>query len=130
MEARGAMDRATAALQQMQALVAEADFAGAAACGNAHAPQLAVSRESLVLRERISQGACSTVFAGELDGGRVAVKKAHIRVSADLQRLRKELCMLVALSHCGITPLLAARALPPEYLLVMPLLSPSLEVRC
>lgn len=116
-------------LETMQERTRRGDFAGATAVGNRLPVPLAISKEDLVMGAKISDGACSTVFAATFRGQPVAVKKAHIRRSADLLRFRKEVTMLSALSHRSITPLLAARALPPDYLLVMPLFSSSLEVR-
>ncbi|KXZ48955.1 hypothetical protein GPECTOR_24g245 [Gonium pectorale] len=73
------------------------------------------------IRSKLSAGTESTVFRGKWRGQDVAVKKLRIATSADLDRFRSELAILASLSHPAVVPLLGARSLPPDYLLVLPL---------
>jgi serine/threonine protein kinase len=58
----------------------------------------------------------------------VAVKRFKMHHSDDLNRFRRELRILASLAgHPNIVPVLGARALPPDYLMVMPLASTTLH---
>lgn len=58
---------------------------------------------------KISEGAESSVFLGQWQGQAVAVKKARMSTSADLDRFRSELAMLAGVrDHPGIVRLLGA----------------------
>jgi serine/threonine protein kinase len=58
----------------------------------------------------------------------VAVKRFKMHHSDDLNRFRRELRILASLAgHPNIVPLLGARALPPDYLMVMPLAATTLH---
>jgi serine/threonine protein kinase len=63
---------------------------------------------------KLSEGAESTVFQGSWRGQAVAVKKARIATSNDLDRFKAELVILASLSHPAIVPLLG-EALPHSY---------------
>ncbi|MEW5300300.1 MAG: hypothetical protein WDW36_003240 [Sanguina aurantia] len=76
----------------------------------------------LSLGSKISEGAESVVYLGRWGGQEVAIKKARIGTSADLERFRSELQLMAGFSHPNVLPLLAARSLPPDYLLVLPLM--------
>ncbi|PNG99204.1 Protein kinase and PP2C-like domain-containing protein, partial [Tetrabaena socialis] len=45
----------------------------------------------------------------------------RITSSADLDRFKSELTILSSLNHPAVVPLLGARAMPPDYMLVLPL---------
>lgn len=65
---------------------------------------------------------------GSFGGQDVAVKRFKISQSDDLKRFRRELSILASLAgHPNIVPVVAARALPPDYLLVMPLAATTLH---
>jgi serine/threonine protein kinase len=69
------------------------------------------------------------VLRGRLGNRDVAVKRFTIARSEDLARFRSELALMSELSHPAICPVLAANALPPAYLLVMPLAAGTLHGR-
>jgi serine/threonine protein kinase len=89
-----------------------------------------VQLEQLELLGELASGAEATVLYGSHAGQDVAVKRFRIAQSDDLKRFRRELSILAQLAgHPNIVPLVAARALPPDYLLVMPLASTTLHAR-
>lgn len=119
-------------LVDMAEAVREGDFdraesiGGMEYCGNGmdvRRVPLAVPRSVLEFtRDRLlSEGAQSSVLQGSWKGMPVAIKRGTIRERQDLVRFRKEVCMLGGLSHENIVPLLGARMLPPDYLMVMEL---------
>ena len=68
----------------------------------------------LDLQGKLYQGEQATVFRGIWHGQTVAVKKARIGTSADMERFKNEVKLLAMHgSHSNIVPLLAARLLPP-----------------
>ncbi len=86
----------------------------AAAIGNACDAPLGIAASELQLRDRLYQGQQGTVSSGRWRGQEVAVKKARIGTSADMERFRMEIRLLqLAGRHENVVPLLAARALPP-----------------
>ncbi len=131
------------AIAAMAAAVQHGDFAAAESAGAAAAVNLALPRTALRGRRPLSAGAQATVYAAELCPARlvgcpgggaqdaqhpagdsclpVAVKRAVIRESADLDRLRREAALLAALRHHPhVALLLGARLLPPGGLLATP----------
>lgn len=74
---------------------------------------LGVTAQQLQCGNLISTGAESSVYQGTYLGQRVAVKRPRIRTAADLDRFRRELCILTSLQHDSIIRVLAAKALPP-----------------
>jgi serine/threonine protein kinase len=79
--------------------------------------------------QQLAEGAEASVHFGQWQGTDVAVKRFKIAQSDDLIRFRSELTTLAGLQHPNIIPLLGARALPPNYFLVMPLALGSLHDR-
>ncbi len=49
--------------------------------------------------------------------------------SDDLERFRRELAIMASMHHPNIMPVLGARALPPQYMLVMPLAADNMHVK-
>ncbi len=74
---------------------------------------LAVTAQQLQLGALISTGAESSVYHATYHGTSVAVKRPRITTAADLERFRRELCVLARLTHPHIIELLAAKAMPP-----------------
>jgi serine/threonine protein kinase len=122
----------------------------AAAIGATAAVPLSIRLEDLSLLGEIASGAEATVLYATLNNssnssssdstspaaGRtlhssssdVAVKRFKMHHSDDLNRFRRELRILASLAgHPNIVPLLGARALPPDYLMVMPLAATTLH---
>ena len=97
--------------------------------GAAAAVPLDVPLSALALGAELSRGAEAVVYRGRLGGRDVAVKKFTIARSDDLARFRSELALMSELHHPAICPVLAANALPPAYLLVMPLAAGTLHGR-
>jgi serine/threonine protein kinase len=89
--------------------------------GASAAVPLSVPPAALHLGPELSRGAEAVVLRGRLGGSDVAVKRFTIARSDDLLRFRAELAAMSELSHPAICPVIAAHALPPTYLLVMPL---------
>ena len=116
-------------LERMADHVRKGEFEAAVACGNACSVPLALPEAAVRGSDTLGSGTESVIRAGELDEAPVAMKKAVIRTPADLQRFRREVGILSSLSHSGIISLLAARALPPTYTMVLPRYTGSLEVR-
>jgi serine/threonine protein kinase len=79
------------------------------------------------LGPELAQGAEGAVLLGQWQGRQVAVKRFKISQSDDLVRFRSELATLSQLQHPHVMPVLGARALPPDYFLVMPLARSSLH---
>jgi len=86
----------------------------AAEIGNTGEVPLGIASAELQFRERLYQGQQGTVTSGGWRGREVAIKKACIGTSADMERFRTEIRLLVlAGKHENVVPLLAARVLPP-----------------
>jgi serine/threonine protein kinase len=89
-----------------------------------------VQLDALSLLGELASGAEATVLYGSFGGHDVAVKRFQISQSDDLKRFRRELSILARLAgHPHIVPVVAARALPPDYLLVMPLAAATLHAK-
>lgn len=86
--------------------------------------------DQLALLGELACGAEASVLYGSHAGRDVAVKRFKIGQSDDLKRFRRELSILASLAgHPNIVPLVAARALPPDYLIVMPLAATTLHAK-
>ncbi|GLI68583.1 hypothetical protein VaNZ11_013053 [Volvox africanus] len=109
------------ALQAMGEAVRSGDILKARGIGGQCVVPLNLTASDLNISGKLSEGAESTVFRGHWNGQEVAVKKVRIAVSADLDRFRGELDLLSSLHHPAVVPLIGARALPPDYMIVLPL---------
>lgn len=116
------------ALQHMAELIRYGDIPSAVTFGNQQTTPLAVATTDLITKHELGKGSESTIRAGTFCGSSVAIKKAIIRNTKDLERFRRELGMLASLRHEHIVPLRAARAIPPTYMMLLPQYSGSLEV--
>lgn len=68
----------------------------------------------LQMGKKLYEGQQGSVHKGSWQGQEIAVKKARIGTTADMERFRTELKLMVAVGkHPNVMPLLAARALPP-----------------
>lgn len=86
----------------------------AAQVGNSAEVQLGVSTQAVQMHDKISHGAQSTLFNGLYQAQAVAVKKAKISKSADLDNFKLEIIIMAELRHVkNVVGLLAARLLPP-----------------
>ncbi|KAI8470546.1 MAG: phosphatase 2C-like domain-containing protein [Monoraphidium minutum] len=117
------------ALAAMQRAVRQGEIEEARRIGAAAAVPLSVPPATLELGAELSRGAEAVVLRGRYGGRDVAVKRFTIARSDDLSRFRSELALMCELSHPAICPVLAAHALPPGYLLVMPLAAGTLHGR-
>jgi hypothetical protein len=70
----------------------------------------------------LAVGGTSRVMQGTYRGQPVAVKLPCLPKQDDLGRFHKELQMMLTVDHPHIVPLLAARAHPPDYCFVLPLM--------
>ncbi|PNH05269.1 Protein kinase and PP2C-like domain-containing protein [Tetrabaena socialis] len=82
---------------------------------------LSLTSVDLAMGAKLCEGAESIVYRGTWAGHPVAIKKFRITSSADLDRFKSELTILSSLNHPAVVPLLGARAMPPDYMLVLPL---------
>eukprot|EP00891_Asterochloris_glomerata_P003383 jgi/Astpho2/3383/e_gw1.00054.24.1_t len=99
----------------------------AAKVGRQAAIPLALPKGDLSpLDDQLSSGGQSTVYRAAWRGQQVAVKKAKITTAQDLSNLKLELLMMAEMHHSGVLPLLAAHVLPPDYLMVFPLMQQNL----
>eukprot|EP00892_Ulva_mutabilis_P000404 jgi/Ulvmu1/10364/UM061_0047.1 len=117
----------TDALQHMAELIRDGNISGAVDFGNQHSTPLAVAASDLITQEELGKGSESTIRAGVYLSEPVAIKKAIIRNTKDLERFRREVGMLSSLQHSNVVPLRAARAIPPAYMMLLPQYSGSLE---
>ncbi|GMH08102.1 hypothetical protein Nepgr_009942 [Nepenthes gracilis] len=69
------------------------------------------------LSSPIARGTESVVYEGTLDGEKVAIKKPVLSTSEDIDKFHKQLQLLCKLNHPGIATLVAAHAMPPNYML-------------
>lgn len=118
------MDLTHAVLERMATFVRAGDFHEAEAVGmNPDNPiPFSIPKNRLQLGPIISEGAQAVVREAQLsEQVKVAVKKAIIRQSSDLVRFRKEVALLTTCKHPNIVEILAARMLPPDYLMVLAL---------
>lgn len=105
-------------------------YTQASAIGATATIPLNVQLDELSLLGELASGAEATVLYGSFGGQDVAVKRFKISQSDDLKRFRRELSILASLAgHPNIVPVVAARALPPDYLSVMPLAATTLHAK-
>jgi hypothetical protein len=121
-------EQAAQVLAEMSRLIKQGDIQAACELGNQHTPPLAVPKAAVKAHELLGTGSESTIHAAELDGVEAAYKRYKIRNAADLERYRKELALLLSLRHQHVVPVLAARAIPPDYSVIIPRYDCSLEV--
>ncbi|KAL3150178.1 hypothetical protein ABBQ32_000038 [Trebouxia sp. C0010 RCD-2024] len=108
-------------IADMNTLVDRGDFAQAANIGNRAEVPLGVAQADIGMTSELSQGTQSTVFEGKYQNQHVAIKKAKIGKSADLDSFKLEVAIMFKLRHVSsVVSLIAARLVPPGYLLVMP----------
>lgn len=118
-----------AMLEQMAVMVRSGDIVGAVALGNECDVKLAVPKSDVAAGHVIGRGSESVIVSAQYQGSEVALKKYIIRCTADLKRFRKEVAVLQGLRHKHVVPLLGARAVPPDYAMIIPLYTCSVEVR-
>ena len=116
-------------LERMAQLVRSGDFAAAAEVGNAASVQLAIEKVASPRGRLLAQGSGSRIYETNFGQRDAVLKVATVRSTADLQRFRKEVGLLSCIIDPHVVPLLAARMLPPDYSMVLPRYSASLEVR-
>jgi serine/threonine protein phosphatase PrpC/tRNA A-37 threonylcarbamoyl transferase component Bud32 len=119
-----AVDLTQAVLERMATFVRAGKFQEAEAVGmDPDNPiPFSIPKNKLQLGPIISEGAQAVVREAHLSEQiKVAVKKAIIRESSDLVRFRKEVALLTTYRHPNIVEILAARMLPPDYLMVLAL---------
>lgn len=114
------MDVATT-LEAVSQAVQRGAFDEAREIGNAAAIPLAISSSDVELGVRLHDTPQSSVYQGRFQEQDVAVKRCKIGRAADLQSFRQEVALLAQLNHPGIARLLAVKAVPPDYLMVVPL---------
>lgn len=89
-------------------------LAQAANIGNRAEVPLGVSQADIGMTSELSQGTQSTVFEGKYQDQHVAIKKAKIGKSADLDSFKLEVAIMVKLRHVSsVVSLIAARLVPP-----------------
>ena len=95
----------------------ESDFfstAQAAMLGNTAEPPLGISSADLITKAEVSRGSQSVVYEGQYADQRVAIKKAKIGRSADLDNFKLEVLVMAKLRHVrSVVSLVAARLIPP-----------------
>eukprot|EP00210_Caulerpa_lentillifera_P009064 g8649.t1 len=111
----------TDALPLMQYAVKRGALQDAIKHGERCSINLSIPMTSLSFDEVLSEGAESRVYKGSYHGKQVAIKKAFIRTTQDLERFRAELRINSMLHHEHIVEVIGARVLPPNYLLVLEL---------
>ena len=110
-----------------------------------------VAASELSLGPELASGGASVVFSGTFAGARVAIKRPRLRTRADMDRYHKELQLVrharrrrfaaagaarplgapahaawrarSTLEHPNVLGIVAARAWPPEYYLIFPLMA-------
>ncbi len=86
----------------------------AAEVGNKAEVPLGLSPREIVTKAEISRGTQSVVYEGDYADQRVAIKKAKIGKSADLDSFKLEVAVMAKLRHVSsVVSLVAARLLPP-----------------
>ncbi|DBA85833.1 TPA: hypothetical protein ACH3X1_005382 [Trebouxia sp. C0004] len=108
-------------VKEMGDLVDKGDFQQAAGLGNKAEVPLGLNTRDLVRHSEISRGTQSVVYKGQYENQRVAIKTAKIGKAADLDNFKLEVVVMSKLRHVpSVVSLVAARLIPPGYLLVMP----------
>ena len=109
-------------MQSMAQLVSEGAFAAAVDLGKTGDPPLSVSLPEMApAAGEVARGPNSVVTMGTFRNRRVAIKKPRLPTSTELERFKKELRLMARCSHPSVLPVVAAKLLPPDYLLVTPL---------
>ena len=86
----------------------------AAHVGNQADVPLGLDARDLLTKSEISRGTQSIVYEGAYDDRRVAIKKARISKSADLDSFKLEVVVMANLRHVSsVVSLVAARLIPP-----------------
>ena len=111
------------ALLLIRTAVRRGDLAEAQRIGAKAVIPLSVTREQLQFGPVLGNGKQATVYKGQWRGTPVAIKQFKITRASDLDRFRLELQTLGELDHPNIVPLLGACAVPPHYMLIVPLAS-------
>lgn len=89
-------------------------LAQAANVGNRAEIPLGLAQSDLEMTTELSRGTQSTVFEGKYQDQHVAVKKAKIGKSADLDSFKLEVAIMIKLRHVSsVVSLIAARLVPP-----------------
>lgn len=82
--------------------------------GNTAEPPLGISSADLITKAEVSRGSQSVVYEGQYADQRVAIKKAKIGRSADLDNFKLEVLVMAKLRHVrSVVSLVAARLIPP-----------------
>ena len=109
---------------------ASSQFHKDALCGVRRAEiPLAVCSSEVALGPRIAETTSGVVQEAVWRGQAVVVKLPAIRSSQDLERFRRELRAMAALRHPNVIRPLGARALPPNYFLLLPREGDSLHIK-
>ncbi|GAX74889.1 hypothetical protein CEUSTIGMA_g2335.t1 [Chlamydomonas eustigma] len=112
----------------MQICVQKGNIQEATEIGRKCCIPLSVLKPELKTGHKVSEGTESHVYEGVYNGQAVAIKKLKLRTAADLDRFRSELIILSELTdHPSIVRLVGAKALPPDYLIVLSLASSNLR---
>ena len=86
----------------------------AAQVGNQADVPLGLDARDLLTKSEISRGTQSIVYEGAYENRRVAIKKARISKSADLDNFKLEVVVMANLRHVSsVVSLVAARLIPP-----------------
>lgn len=108
-------------LQLMKDAVGSGHFGEAQRIGNAGSIPLAIGSSEVSIQRQLYDAPHSSVNEGKYHGQDVAVKRCKIGTAADLDSFRQEVTLMSRLNHPNIVRLLAVRALPPGYLMLVPL---------
>ena len=81
--------------------------------GRASGIPLSIDTQDLSAWKRLAGGSQSLLFASKFRDRPVAVKKAIIRTTDDLENFRKDVLMSAEVQHQNVLGLIAARLLPP-----------------
>ena len=115
-------------MQSMAQLVSEGAVAEAVDLGKRGEPPLSVSLPEMApAAGEVARGPNSVVTMGTFRNRRVAIKKPKLPTSTELERFKKELRLMARCSHPSVLPVVAAKLLPPDYLLVTPLCASNLQ---
>ena len=89
-------------------------FAQAADVGNKADVPLGLAARDVHIKSEVSRGTQSVVYEGVYVDQRVAIKKAKISKSVDLDNFKLEVVVMAALRHVSsVVSLVAARLIPP-----------------
>lgn len=108
-------------LDNMASFISKGQFEQATKLGNSAGVPLGLARTAFSSSAVLASRPSCIVRKAEYQGRPVAVKQAKIGTARDLEYFRKEVFLLCQLAHPNITALLAARLLPPDYLMLLEL---------